>query len=62
MVAMPVGDKNIVYGAEVNSQPLCVSDEHIAGSRIEQDMVTLRFQEYRQPMLRFESWVVSPVI
>ena len=62
MVTMPVGDKDIVNGAEVNPQPLRVSDQHITGSRIEQDAMALRFQEYRKPMLRFESRVVCPII
>ena len=51
VVAMAVGDKHIVNGTEVYSQSLCVTYKHAAGSRVEQDAVTLRLQEYRQPML-----------
>ena len=47
MVAMAVGDKHIVHRTEVYPQSLCISYKHIAGSRVKQDSVTLRFQEYR---------------
>ena len=42
MVAMPVGNKNIVNIAEVYIKLLCVSDKHITRSSIKQDLVPLR--------------------
>ena len=62
MIAVSVGDKHIVNGAEVDSQSLCVTYKHAAGSRVEQDAVTLRLQEYRQPMLCQQNWVVRTII
>ena len=39
VVAMAMGDKDIVNGAEVDAQPLGIADKHIGGSRIEQDAI-----------------------
>ena len=39
MVAMTVGDEHIVDRLEVNAHLFGISDERIAGSRIEQDAV-----------------------
>lgn len=62
MVAMAVGDKHIVHSAEINAHLPGITDKQVAGSRIEQDAVTLRFQEYRQPMLGCQLWVVGAII
>ena len=62
MVTMAMGDKHIVHRAEVNPQSLRIMNEYVAGSCIEQDSMTLRFQENRKPMLRLQSWVVRAII
>jgi hypothetical protein len=46
MVAMTMRDKHIVNLTEVDSHLLGITNQHVTGSRIEQDTVALRFQEY----------------
>lgn len=62
MVAVAVGDKHIVNGAEVDSHLLGIPNQQVAGSRVKQDTVALRFQEYRQPMLGRPYRVVRAII
>ena len=37
MVAVSVRDKHIIYGTEVDTHLLCITDKHIACTRIQQD-------------------------
>ena len=45
MVAVAVGDEDVIYRAKINAHPLGIKDEHITGPCIEQDAVALRFQQ-----------------
>ena len=62
MVAMAVGNEHIVNGAEIDTHPLGITDQDVAGSRIKQDAMTLRLQEYRQPVLRCQCWGARAII
>lgn len=62
MVAVAVGDKDIVNGAEVDSHFPGITDQHVAGSRVEQYAVMLCFQEYRQSVLGCQGRVVRAII
>ena len=37
MVAMPMRDEDIINSTKVYAHSLCIADEHVAGSRVEQD-------------------------
>ena len=58
MIAMSVRDKHIVNPGEVNSQSLRVTDKHVAGSCIEQDVMLLRFEKDRKAVLCFEYFAI----
>ena len=45
MVAVPVRDEYIIRIAKVCTQQFCISDKRVARSRIEQNLVTLRFHK-----------------
>ena len=44
MVAVAVGDEDVVHRPEVNTHSPRIADEHIAGSRVKKDAVSLCFQ------------------
>ena len=45
MVAVAVGNEDVIHRAKINAHPLGIKDEHITGPCIEQDAVALRFQQ-----------------
>ena len=54
MIAMSVGDEDIVNAAEVYAQLSGIADEHVTGPRVEEDVVPLRLQQDGQSMLSFK--------
>ena len=62
MVAMSVRNENIIHITKIYTQQLCISDKQITCSSIKQDIVPLRCQQDRQPMLCFKCRIARPVI
>lgn len=62
MVAMSVGNENIVHTAEIYAQQLRIPDKHITSSSIKQYLMFLCFQKDRKTMLCRETVVIASII
>ncbi len=62
MIAMTVGNENIINIDEVYTQQLCVSNKHVTRSSVKQYLVLLCFQEDRKAMLCFKLRITRPII
>ena len=62
MITMPMRNENIVHITEIDAQLLCISEKHITRSRIKQNLVLLRCQKDRKPMLCLKRWVARPIV
>jgi hypothetical protein len=62
MIAMTVGNENIINIDEVYTQQLCVSNKHVTRSSVKQYLVLLCFQEDRKAMLCFKLRITQPII
>jgi hypothetical protein len=62
MVAVSVRDEHIVHRTEVYAHLPGISDEDIAGSCIQQNLIALGLQQHRQSVLRDQRVVAAPII
>ena len=62
MVAVAMRDKYIVHRAEIYSQAFRIMDEHITGSRVQQDTMLLCLKKNRQAMLRLEQVIIRAIV
>jgi len=52
MVAVAMGDEDIIHRPEIDIHLLRIADEHVTGSCVEQDAMMPRLQQDGQPVLR----------
>ena len=55
-------NENVVHITKIYTQQLCILDKHFTCSSIKQNLVPLRCQKDRQPMLCFKRRITRPII